>query len=158
MEKVKAIPDGFSTVTPYLYFQGAAKAIDFYKNVFGATELMRMPGPDGKIMHAEIKIGDSRIMLGEENPQMGTLSPKSTEGSPLLLYVYAPDVDAVVEKAVKAGAKLDQPVKNQFYGDRAGSVTDPFGYKWFVATHVEDVAPEELKKRAAAMGRSAGAD
>jgi PhnB protein len=103
-------------------------------------------------MHAQLKIGDSRIMLGEENRQMGVLSPKSAGGNPVLLYVYTPDVDGVVKKAVNAGAKLERPVQDMFYGDRAGSVTDPFGYKWFVATHVEDVAPEELRKRAAAQG------
>jgi PhnB protein len=157
MAKVRPIPDGYHSVTPYLYIRGAAKAVEFYKKVFGAKEILRMPGPAGQIMHAELKIGDSMIMLSDEHPQMGALSPESVGGSPMGLHVYVENVDAVVQKAVEAGAKLDRPVKDQFYGDRSGSLTDPFGHKWYVATHVEDIAPEELSKRAAAaMSQAAG--
>lgn len=150
MSNVKAIPDGYNSVTPYMCIKGAAKAIEFYKSAFGATEFVRMAGPDGQIMHAELKIGDSIIMLSDEQPQRGALSPHSVGGTPITLHLYVANVDAVVQKAVDAGAKLDQPVKDQFYGDRTGSLTDPFGHKWYVATHVEDVSPEEMKKRAAA--------
>jgi PhnB protein len=157
MAKVRPIPEGYHSVTPYLYIRGAAKAVEFYKKVFGAKEVLRMPGPAGQIMHAELKIGDSMIMLSDEHPQMGALSPESVGGSPMGLHVYVENVDAVVQKAVEAGAKLDRPVKDQFYGDRSGSLTDPFGHKWYVATHVEDIAPEELSKRAAAaMSQAAG--
>ena len=157
MSNVKPIPDGYNIVTPYLSIKGAAKAVEFYKSVFGATEVVRMPGPDGRIMHAELKIGDSMIMLSDEHPQMGALSPQSVGGTPITLHLYVANVDAIVQKAVDAGASLDRPVKDQFYGDRTGSLTDPFGHKWYVATHVEDVSPEELKKRAAAaMSQAAG--
>jgi PhnB protein len=157
MSNVKPIAEGYHSVTPYLFIKGAASAIDFYKNVFGATERMRMPGPKGEIMHAELKIGDSVVMLGEENIQMGAKSPLSLGGSAISLYVYVTDVDATVVKATDAGAKLVRPVKDQFYGDRSGTVIDPFGHIWSVATHVEDVSPEEMKKRmATAMSQSAG--
>jgi PhnB protein len=157
MSNVKPIPKGYNSVIPYLYIKGAAKAIEFYKSAFGATEFVRMPEPNGQIMHAELKIGDSMIMLSDEHPQMGALSPQSVGGTPVTLHLYVANVDAVTQKAVDAGAKLDRPVKDQFYGDRTGSLTDPFGHKWYVATHVEDVSPEELKKRAAAaMSQSAG--
>jgi PhnB protein len=157
MANVKPVPEGFHTVTPYLYFKGAAKAIDFYKKAFGATERVRMPGPKGEIMHAEIKIGDSIVMLSEENPQMDALSPQSIGGTPSVLHIYLPNVDAVVQNAVEAGAKLVRPVKDQFYGDRSGMLLDPFGHKWSVATHVEDVSPEEMRKRMAKMAQAAGA-
>jgi PhnB protein len=157
MANVKPVPEGFHTVTPYLYFKGAAKAIDFYKKAFGATERVRMPGPKGEIMHAEIKIGDSIVMLSEENPQMDALSPQSIGGTPSVLHIYLPNVDAVVQNAVEAGAKLVRPVKDQFYGDRSGILLDPFGHKWSVATHVEDVSPEEMRKRMAKMAQAAGA-
>jgi PhnB protein len=157
MANVKPIPEGFHSVTPYLYERNAAAAIDFYKNVFGAVEILRMPGPGGKIMHAEINIGDSRVMLADENPQMNALGPLSVGGSSSSFYVYVQDVDAVVQKAEAAGATLTRPVKDQFDGDRSGSFTDPFGYTWSVATHVEDVSPEEVGRRAvAAMSQSAG--
>ena len=159
MSKVKPIPDGYNTVIPYLYIKGAAKAIDFYKNVLGATERMRMPGQNGTVGHTELVIGDSVVMMSDEHPELGALSPQTVGGIPLSLHVYSSDVDAVIEKAVAAGAKLDRPVKNQFYGDRSGSIVDPFGYRWYIATHVEDVSPEEMKKRmAAAMSQGAGAD
>jgi PhnB protein len=157
MANVKPIPENYHAVTPYLFVKGAAKAIDFYKNVFGATEMMRMPGPDGQIMHAELKIGDSVIMLSDEHPQMNAISPQTLGGSPVLLHVYMQDVDAVVQKATSAGAKLLQPVKDQFYGDRSGTIADPFGHIWSVATHVEDVSPEELRKRMASMHQAASA-
>jgi PhnB protein len=157
MANVKPIPDGYNAVIPYLYIKGAAKAIDFYKNVFGAKEVMRMPGPDGKIGHAEIKIGDSMIMISDEHPQMGALSPQSVGGSPVGLHVYVENVDAVVKKATDGGAKLTRPVKDQFYGDRSGSITDPFGHLWYVSTHVEEVSPEEIAKRAAAMAQTQAA-
>ena len=150
MSKVSPIPEGYNSITPYLIVRGAAKAIDYYKSVFGATEVFRMDGPDGKVGHAELKIGDSRIMLADENPSMGAgyASATSIGASPVSLYLYIPDVDRVVERAVAAGAKLLKPVQDQFYGDRSGFIQDPFGHLWGVATHVEDVAPQELEERA----------
>lgn len=157
MPNVKPIPEGFHSVTPYLYERSAAAAIEFYKNVFGAEEVLRMPGPGGKIMHAEINIGDSRIMLADENPQMSALGPLSLGGCSSSMYVYVEDVDTVVKRAESAGATLTRPVKDQFYGDRSGAFTDPFGYNWHVATHVEDVTPDEVGRRAAAaMSQTAG--
>lgn len=155
MSAVKPIPEGFHNVTPYLFVRTAALAIDYYKKVFGATEIMRMPGPDGRIMHAEIRIGDSIVMLADENPTEGMMSPKTVGGYSIGLHVYVEDVDAVVKNAIENGAKGLRPVRNQFYGDRTGSVLDPFGHLWSVATHVEDVAPEELKKRMKAMSQAA---
>jgi PhnB protein len=152
--KVKPIPEGYGAVTPYLIVQGAANAIDYYKKVFGATERMRMPGPDGKIGHAEIQIGGSYIMLADENPEMGARSPKSVGGSPISLLVYVEDVDGTVEKAVTAGAKVKSKVENKFYGDRMGGIEDPFGHQWYVATHVEDVSPEEMQRRMEAMAHA----
>ena len=158
MSAVKPIPDGYNSVIPYLHIKGAAQALEFYKSAFGAKEVVRMPGPGGQVMHAELKIGDSMIMLSDEHPQMGALGPQSVGGTPVTLHLYVENVDAVVQKAVAAGATLDQPVKDQFYGDRSGLLTDPFGHKWHVATHIEDVSPEDLKVRAAAaMSQSAGA-
>jgi len=158
MSNVKPTPEGFHSVTPYLFIKGAANAIEFYKNVFGATEVMRMPGPNGQIMPAELRIGDSIVMLSDENPQIGALSPQSIGGTASGLNVYIANVDAVTQKAVDGGAKLVRPVKDQFYGDRSGTLIDPFGHMWSVATHVEDVSPEELQKRgAAAMSQAAGA-
>jgi len=148
---VKYIPDGYHTATPYLIVKGAARAIEFYKQAFGATELMRFPGPNGTIGHAEIKIGDSPIMLADEMPQMGYRSPAALGGSPVSVMLYVPDVDKVVERAVQAGAKLERPVADQFYGDRNGTFHDPFGHVWTVSTHKEDVSPEEMQRRAAAM-------
>jgi PhnB protein len=148
---VKPIPDNYHRVTPYLIVKGAADAIDFYKKIYGATEIMRMPGPDGKIGHAELKIGDSVIMLADENLEMGHKSPRSVGGSPVSLVLYVQDVDRTVKNAVEAGSKLVRPVADQFYGDRTGGLVDPFGHEWYLATHIEDVSPEEMKKRADAM-------
>ena len=150
MSKVSHIPQGHNTVTPYLIIKGAAQAIEYYKNVFGATEVMRMEQPGGKIAHAELKIGDSHIMLADENPSMGLghTSAVTIGSSPVSLYVYLPDVDKVVERAVSAGAKILKPIQDQFYGDRSGFIQDPFGHLWGVATHVEDVSPAEMAERA----------
>jgi len=156
MATVKPIPEGYHNVTPYLFVRAAPLAIDFYKNVFGATEIMRMPGPNGKIMHAELKIGDSIVMLADENPQTGMMSPQTVGGFSAGLHVYVENVDAVMQKAVENGAKPLHPIKNQFYGDRSGSLLDPFGHMWSVATHVEDVSSEEMKKRMSAMSQTAG--
>jgi PhnB protein len=150
---VKPIPEGYHSATPYLIVKDAARAIEFYKRAFGATELLRMAAPGGKIGHAEIKIGDSPIMLADEVPDMGALSPESLGGTPVSILLYVEDVDAVFNQAIAAGAKVQRPVKDQFYGDRTGGVTDPFGHIWYVATHKEDVSPEEMRKRAAAAGR-----
>lgn len=147
---VKPIPDGYPQVIPYLSVDGASAAIDFYAKVFGAKERLRMPSPDGRIGHAELMIGESLIMLADVFADMGGQSPKSIGGTPVTMMVYVEDVDAVFDTAVSAGATAERPVENQFYGDRAGQFVDPFGHRWFVATHVEDVPPEEMKKRAAA--------
>ena len=149
--QVKPIPEGYHSVTPYLSIKGAGEALEFYKKAFGAVEVMRMPGPEGKIGHAEIKIGDSHIMLADEFPAMGGKSPKTLGGTPVGLMLYVPNVDEVVAKAVSLGATIKRPVENQFYGDRSGGIEDPFGHSWYVSTHIEDVPMEELKKRAAAM-------
>ncbi|MDQ3720071.1 MAG: VOC family protein [Actinomycetota bacterium] len=153
MADVKPIPDGYPRVTPYLCVDGAEAAIDFYVRVLGATERMRMPGPEGKIGHAEIQLGDSVIMLADEHPDIGVLGPKSIGGSPVTISVYVEDVDAVFAEALAAGASELQAVEDQFYGDRSGQFEDPFGHRWNVATHVEDVPPDEMEKRMAdAMG------
>jgi len=153
MSKVNYIPEGYNTVTPYLVIKGAAKAIDYYKKVFGATVVVRMDGPNGTVGHAELKIGDSRIMLADENPKMGQghTSAATIGASPVSLYLYIPDVDSVVKRAVAEGAKILKPVEDQFYGDRSGFIQDPFGHLWGVATHVEDVAPKDLEERAKKM-------
>ena len=151
MANVKPIPDGYPRVTPYLYIDGAGAAIDFYGAVLGATERMRMGGPDGKVGHAELQIGDSVIMLADEHPDMGIRGPKTIGGTPVAISVYVEDVDAVFERALKEGATELRAVDNQFYGDRSGQFEDPFGHHWSVATHVEDVPPDEMAKRAAAM-------
>jgi PhnB protein len=157
MATVKPIPDGYHNVTPYLFVRSAASAIDFYKNVFAATEVVRMAGSNGKIVHAELRIGDSIVMLADENPPTGVMSPQTVGGFSVGLHVYVEDVDAVIQKAVDNGAKTLRPIKNQFYGDRSGSLLDPFGHMWSVATHVEDVSPEEMRKRmTAAMSQPAG--
>ena len=153
----KPIPDGYHSITPYLIVNGAAKAIDFYKRAFGAVELMRMPGPDGKIGHAEIKIGDSAIMLADEHPEMGYRGPQSLGGTAVSMMVYVERVDDVFGRALAGGAKELQSVKDQFYGDRSGTLQDPFGHKWTVATHVEDVPPEEMRRRAEKFMQSANA-
>ena len=144
--KVQAIPPGYHSVTPYLVVRDGARAIDFYKQSFGASELSRMDTPDGKIAHAELKIGDSIIMLSDE--MMGNKSPQSLGGSPVSVFLYVDDVDSVFNQAVKAGAKSDMPPADMFWGDRYGKLTDPFGHLWGVATHIEDVAPAEMEKRA----------
>jgi len=150
MADVKPIPDGYPRVTPYLHVDGAAAAIEFYEKVLGAKERMRMGGPDGKVGHAELEIGESIVMLADEYPDMNVLGPKSIGGTPVTISVYVEDVDAVFDAAVAAGATAVRPVDNQFYGDRTGQFEDPFGHRWSVATHVEDVPPDELEKRAAA--------
>lgn len=149
MSKVSYIPKDYNSVTPYLVIKDAARAIEYYKKVFGATEVFRMNGPDGKVGHAEIQIGNSRIMLSDENPAMGEghTSAATVGGSPVSLYVYLPDVDRVVERATAEGGKVLKPVENQFYGDRNGFLRDPFGHLWGIATHVEDVSPKELEQR-----------
>jgi len=148
---VKPIPEGYHAITPYLSVKGAAAAIDFYKKAFGATEVLRMTRPDGRIGHAELTIGDSRVMLADEHPEIDFRGPQSLGGTPVHLHLYVPDVDAVVERAVGAGARLVRPVQDQFYGDRLGMVTDPFGHVWSVATHKEDLSMAEIEKRAAAL-------
>jgi len=146
--KVKAIPEGYQGATPYLCVKDGAKALEFYKKAFGAKELMRMAGPDGKIGHAEIKIGEAIIMLADEFPERGFLSPQSIGGTPVSMMLYVDDVDGFVNKAAAAGGKIQKAVEDQFYGDRAGQLEDPFGHRWYIATHIEDVAPDEMKKRA----------
>lgn len=148
MASVNPIPEGYPRVTPYLYVDGAAQAIDFYTSVLGATERMRMPGPEGKIGHAELALGDSLIMVSDEYPDMGVRGPRSMGGTPVAFHVYVEDADAVFDKAVAQGATSVTPVQTQFYGDRSGMFEDPFGHRWNVATHVEDVAPDELARRA----------
>jgi PhnB protein len=156
MANVKPIPDGYRSITPYLFIKGAAQAIDFYKKVFGAKERMLMPGTNGRIGHAELEIGDSLIMLADEHPEAGALSPQTVGGSSNSLHLYVDNMDAVIEKAVSAGAKVTRPAKDEFYGDRIGTFTDPFGQIWSVATHIEDVSPEEMKNRMAkAMSQAA---
>jgi PhnB protein len=145
--KVNPIPSGYHTATPYLTLNDCASAIEFYKKAFNAQELMRMEGPGGKIGHAEIKIGDSAIMLADEMPRGGSRSPKSLGGTTSGIFLYVTDVDASFKQAVDAGAKADMPPTDMFWGDRFGSLTDPFGHSWSMATHKEDVAPEEMKKR-----------
>lgn len=149
-DKVKPIPEGYHSVTPYLCINGAAEAIEFYKKAFGATEVFRMDAPGGKVGHAEIKIGDSHLMIADEYPEMGFRSPKSIGGTPIHLMVYVEEVDTVVNQAVEAGATLKRPVADQFYGDRTGGVEDPYGYFWYIATHIEDVPMDELQRRAEA--------
>ena len=144
---VRPIPEGYASLTPYLIVDDAARALDYYKSVFDATELMRMEGPEGTIAHAERQIGTSKMMLADEAAAMGFRSPQSLGGSGCGLMLYVEDVDSVFERAVTAGGKAHQPVKDQFYGDRSGTLIDPFGHMWTVATHVEDVAPEEMERR-----------
>jgi len=151
MASVKPIPDGYPRVTPYLHVDGASKAIEFYRTVFGAKERMRLAAPGGRIGHAELEIGNSMIMLADEHPEMNIRGPKSVGGTPVTVLVYVEDVDRAFERALKAGAKELRPVQNQFYGDRSGQFEDPFGHQWNVATHVEDVSPDEMAKRAAKL-------
>jgi PhnB protein len=151
---VKPIPDGYHSVTPYLMIDGCAAAIDYYKRVFGATERMRMPADDGKIGHAELEIGDSVVMMADEDARLGYRSPKAIGGSPVMIMLYVEDVDARFAAAVAAGAKVRQPVEDKFYGDRTGALEDPFGHVWVVSTHTEDLTPEEMGQRAAAAAKS----
>src|SRR5262245_52082989 len=144
---VKAIPDGYYSLTPYLVIKGAAEAIEFYKKEFGATEIVRMPGPDGRVMHAEVKIGNSMLMLSDENKERGYLSPASRGGNTSSVMLYTDDVDTVFKRAVAAGARADQQPTDMFWGDRMGNLTDPFGHSWALATHKEDVSPEEMGRR-----------
>jgi len=148
---VKPIPEGYHAVIPYLSIKGAADAIEFYKKAFGAQELMRMAQPDGRVGHAELQIGDSKVMLADEHPEMDFRGPRSIGGSPVMLHLYVEDVDMVVGRAVANGAKVLRPVQDQFYGDRSGTLADPYGHLWHVATHKEDLSPEEIGRRAAAM-------
>lgn len=145
---IKKIPDGYHTVTPYLIVTNAAKAIEFYKEAFGATEGERLETPDGKVMHAEIRIGDSHVMMCDENPDWKAFSPLTIGGPSVSIVLYVEDVDGVAARAVAAGATLLMPVADQFWGDRMGTVSDPFGHKWSIATHTEDVSPEEIQERA----------
>jgi PhnB protein len=146
-KKVQAIPAGYHAVTAYLGIKSAGEAIEFYKRAFGAKEVVRIPGPNGTIGHAEIKIGDSLVMLADESPDMGFLGPHSRGGTTIQLHLYVRDVDATVEKAVAAGGKLTRPLEDKFYGDRAGTIEDPYGHVWYIATHTEDVPPKEMKRR-----------
>ncbi|MCC7424843.1 MAG: VOC family protein [Planctomycetaceae bacterium] len=147
---VRPIPEGYHSVTPYLIIKGAAAALDYYKKAFNATELMRIDGPNGTIGHAEIRIGDSVVMMADEFPQMGCLSPLTTGGVSVSLMIYVPNVDEVFAQAIRAGGIEKRAIQNQFYGDRSGTLVDPFGHMWTISTHVEDVPPDELARRAAA--------
>ena len=151
MANVKPIPDGYHSVTPYLTISGAADAIEYYKKAFGATELFRMDH-QGKVGHAEIKIGDSPIMLADEFPEMAQVSPKTLGGSPVGIMIYVDDVDTIFNQAIAAGGEQQKPLQDQFYGDRSGTLKDPFGHVWTVATHKENVTSEEMDKRMAAAG------
>jgi PhnB protein len=151
MSTVSYIPDGYHTVTPHLAVRNAAKALEFYAKAFGAEELFRMPGPGGVVMHAEVRIGDSNIMIGEEDPQRGATSPQTIGGSPVGLLIYVKDVDASFARAETAGCTVQSPPTDMFWGDRYGKLVDPFGHHWSLATHKEDVSPEEMAKRMAAM-------
>jgi PhnB protein len=153
---VKPIPEGYHSVTPYLCCRDAGAAIDFYKKAFGATELMRMGAPGGKIGHADIQIGDSHLMLADEFPEMGFLSPQTVGGSPVMIHLYVEDADATTARAVAAGAKVVKPVEDQFYGDRGGQLDDPFGHKWYVSTRKEDLSFDEVRERAAKMMGGSG--
>lgn len=153
--EIKPIPDGYHAVTPYLIIRGVTDAIEFYKKAFGATELFRFRAPDGKIDHAEVKIGDSPIMIADEHPEMGVKGPQTLGGSPVKLLIYVEDVDTVFNRAVAAGASVKEAVKEKFFGDRIGTLTDPFGHVWHVSTHKEDVPVEEMERRAKAAGATA---
>lgn len=148
---IKPVPDGYHAVTPYLFIKGAARAIEFYQQTFGATERLRLEMPGGSIGHAELTLGDSTIMLADEAPSMQALSPQSVGGTPVMIHLYVEDVDAVFNRAVAGGARVLQPVEDKFYGDRSASILDPFGHQWGIATRKENLTPEEIAKRAAAM-------
>ena len=155
-KKVQPIPAGYNVVTPYLAIQGAAAAIEFYKKVFGAKELMRMPGPQGKLGHVEIKVGDSKVMLADESQAMNFLAPPARGGTPVHIHLYVKNVDATVAKAIEAGAKMMREVQDMFYGDRTASIEDPFGHFWHVSTHIRDVTMKEMKRAAEEMAKAAG--
>ena len=142
------IPEGFRTITPHLTVRDAAGAIEFYKKAFGAEETVRMPSPDGKVMHSELRIGDSIFMLNEEFPEMGSKGPQSLGGTPVTVHIYVENADAAFDRATKAGAKVTMPLDNQFWGDRYGQLEDPYGHRWSIATHIEDPTPEEVMERA----------
>jgi PhnB protein len=150
---VRAIPEGYHSVIPYLIVKGAAQAIDFYCRAFGGREVLRLAGPDGLIGHAEVLIGDSHVMLADENPAWGAAGPQAGQTPPLSVHLYVPNVDAVYAQAVAAGAKVVRPLQDQFYGDRSGYLEDPFGHRWSVASHVEDVTPEEITRRFHALSQ-----
>ena len=147
--KVAPIPAGYHSVTAYLSIRDAGRALEYYKNALGAKELLRMQGPDGKVGHAEIKIGDSHVMMADEMPNLGFLGPQSRGGTTVMLHLYVKDVDATVAKATAAGATVKRPIKDEFYGDRTGTIEDPFGHVWYVATHKEDLSPAEIRRRSA---------
>ncbi len=149
--KVRPIPEGYHSLTPYLIVKGAAKALDFYAKAFGARELFRMPQPDGRIGHAEMQIGNSRFMLADEFPERGIRAPSGTP--PVSLMIYCEDVDSMWKRAIAAGGKQDRPLTNQFYGDRSATLIDPFGHHWTIATHVEDVSPQEMERRMKQQGQ-----
>ena len=151
---VKAIPDDYPRLAPYLIVEGARDAIDFYSSVLGAEERFRLPAPGGRVGHAELQIGDSVIMLADQSPEMDARDPNSVGGTPVSLHVYVEDSDAVFERAIQAGARKLRPVEDRFYGDRSGAFEDPFGHRWDVSTHVEDVPPEEMSKRMAAASET----
>ncbi len=153
---VRFQPEAYHSVTPYLIVEGAAAAIEFYQTLFGATEVMRIPGPDGKLMHVEIQIGDSRVMLADPCPDMGAMAPPHFGGSPQFLMIYTEDADRMFDGAVAAGSEVVRPMMDQFYGDRSGTLKDPFGHQWTLATHIEDVSEEELAKRLEAMMQQPG--
>ena len=153
MSAVKSVPEGYPSLSPYLIVSDGAAAIEFYQKVFGATLRMKLDAPGGRVGHAELEIGNGLVMLADEHPEMGALAPTTIGGTPVGLHLYLEDVDAVAKKAIAAGATLKRPVESQFYGDRLGSIIDPFGHLWHISTHVEDVSPEEIGRRAAAMAK-----
>jgi len=155
-QAVRPIPEGMHSVTPHLVCAGAAEAIEFYKRAFGATEAGRMPGPDGKLMHAQVRIGDSAVMLVDEFPQWGSFGPKSLKGTPVTIHLYVNDVDATTAQAVAAGAKVVMPVTDMFWGDRYGQVEDPFGHRWSIATHKQDLTPEQMMQGMKEMNMGEG--
>ncbi len=155
-KKVAPIPKGYHAVTPYLIIRGAAAALAFYKKAFGATELMRMPGPNGLIGHAEIKIGDSHIMLADEHVEMGYKGPETIGGTPVTIMLYVPNSDATFKRAVAGGATVKEAMEDKFYGDRVGSIIDPFGHAWHIGTHVRDVPPKQMAKAAAELAKKEG--
>ena len=151
MSKVSPVPDGMHTVTPHLVCAGAAEAIEFYKKAFDAVELMRLPGLEGRLMHACVRIGDSHVMLVDEMPEWGSFGPKSLKGSPVTIHLFVENVDVVVASAVNAGAKVTMPVADMFWGDRYGKVEDPFGHYWSVATHMRDLSPQDIQREMAKL-------